>query len=77
MSNLSEQQIIRREKLTKIRELGINPYPAELFKISHTADDINKSFKEKSKVIVAGRLMSRRIQGKASFSDIMDTSRKI
>ena len=77
MSNLSEQQIIRREKLAKIRELGINPYPAELFNISHTADDINKSFKEKSKVVVAGRLMSRRIQGKASFAELMDSSGKI
>ena len=77
MSNLSEQQIIRREKLAKIRELGINPYPAELFNISHTADDINRSFKEKSKVVVAGRLMSRRIQGKASFAELMDSSGKI
>ena len=77
MSNLSEQQIIRREKLAKIRELGVNPYPAELFNISHTADDINKSFKEKSKVVVAGRLMSRRIQGKASFAELMDSSGKI
>ena len=77
MSNLSEQQIIRREKLAKIRELGINPYPAELFNISHTADDINKNFIENSKVIVAGRLMSRRIQGKASFAELMDSSGKI
>ena len=77
MSNLSEQQIIRREKLAKIRELGINPYPAELFNISHTADDINKNFIEKSKVVVAGRLMSRRIQGKASFAELMDSSGKI
>jgi len=77
MSNLSEQQIIRREKLAKIRELGINPYPAELFNISHTADDINKNFIENSKVVVAGRLMSRRIQGKASFAELMDSSGKI
>ena len=77
MSNLSEQQIIRREKLAKIRELGINPYPAELFNISHTAADINRCFKEKSKVVVAGRLMSRRIQGKASFAELMDSSGKI
>ncbi len=77
MSNLSEQQIIRREKLAKIRELGINPYPAELFNISHTADDINKNFIENNKVVVAGRLMSRRIQGKASFAELMDSSGKI
>ena len=77
MSNLSEQRIIRREKLAKIRELGINPYPAELFNISHTADDINKNFIQNSKVVVAGRLMSRRIQGKASFAELMDSSGKI
>ena len=77
MSNLSEQEIIRREKLAKIRELGIDPYPAELFKVSHLVEEINKDFKENSKVIVAGRLMSRRIQGKASFAELMDSSGKI
>ena len=77
MSNLSEQQIIRREKLAKLRELGINPYPAELFEITHSSKGINEDFKEDSKVVVAGRLMSRRIQGKASFAELMDSSGKI
>ncbi len=77
MSNLSEQEIIRREKLAKIRELGIDPYPAELFNVSHLVNEIKKNFKENSKVIVAGRLMSRRIQGKASFAELMDSSGKI
>ena len=77
MSNLSEQEIIRREKLAKIRELGIDPYPAELFKVSHLVNEVKKNFKENSKVIVAGRLMSRRIQGKASFAELMDSSGKI
>ena len=77
MSNLSEQEIIRREKLAKIRELGIDPYPAELFKVSHLVNEIKKNFREDSKVIVAGRLMSRRIQGKASFAELMDSSGKI
>ncbi len=77
MSNLSEQEIIRREKLAKIRELGIDPYPAELFKVSHLLKDINKNFKENSQVVVAGRLMSRRIQGKASFAELMDSSGKM
>tara|TARA_B100000242_G_scaffold293252_1_gene270787 strand:+ start:12766 stop:14463 length:1698 start_codon:yes stop_codon:yes gene_type:complete len=77
MSNLSEQEIIRREKLAKIKELGIDPYPAELFKVSHLVNEIKKNFKENSKVIVAGRLMSRRIQGKASFAELMDSSGKI
>ena len=77
MSNLSEQEIIRREKLAKIRELGIDPYPADLFKVSHLVNEIKKNFKENSNVIVAGRLMSRRIQGKASFAELMDSSGKI
>ena len=77
MSNLSEQEIIRREKLAKIRELGIDPYPAELFKVSHLVNEIKKNFQENSNVIVAGRLMSRRIQGKASFAELMDSSGKI
>ena len=63
MSNLSEQELIRREKLNKIRELGINPYPAELFQVTTNSSNIKLNFIEGEKVIVAGRLMSRRIQG--------------
>jgi len=77
MSNLSEQELIRREKLKKIRELGIEPYPADLFKISSNSKIIKSNFKEGSKVLVAGRLMSRRIQGNASFAELQDSSGRI
>ena len=56
MSNLSEQELIRREKLNKIRELGINPYPAELFQVTTNSSNIKSNFIEGEKVIVAGRL---------------------
>jgi len=77
MSNLSEQELIRREKLKKIRELGINPYPADLFKISINSKQIKADFKEGEQVVVAGRLMSRRIQGNASFAELQDSSGRI
>ena len=74
---LSEQEIIRREKLNKLREYGINPYPAALFTISTDTNKIISEFKEDQSVSIAGRLMSRRIQGKASFAEIQDSSGKI
>ncbi len=77
MSNLSEQELIRREKLNKIRELGINPYPAELFQVSTNSSNIKSNFIEGEKVVVAGRLMSRRIQGNASFAELQDSSGRI
>ena len=77
MSNLSEQELIRREKLNKIRELGINPYPAELFQVTTNSSNIKSNFIEGEKVIVAGRLMSRRIQGNASFAELQDSSGRI
>ena len=77
MSNLSEQELIRREKLNKIRELGINPYPAELFQVTTNSSNIKSNFIEGEKVIVAGRLMSRRIQGNASYAELQDNSARI
>jgi len=77
MSNLSEQEIIRREKLEKIRELGINPYPADLYPVTHLSEQIKSNFIENEKVVIAGRLMSRRIQGKASFAELLDSKGKI
>ena len=77
MSNLSEQELIRREKLNKIRELGINPYPAELFQVTTNSSNIKSNFIEGEKVIVAGRLMSRRIQGNASFAELQDSNGRI
>lgn len=74
---LSEQEIIRREKLSALRELGINPYPANLFPVNHTSKQIKKSFEEGKKVIVAGRLMSVRDQGKASFAELQDSEGRI
>ncbi len=74
---LSEQELVRREKLVKIRELGINPYPANLFPVSHTTKQIKGNFEEGKKVIVAGRLMSRRIQGNASFAELQDSEGRI
>ena len=70
---LSEQEIIRREKLNALRELGINPYPADLFPVNHTSKQIKENFEEGKKVIVAGRLMSVRDQGKACFAELQDS----
>ena len=74
---LSEQELVRREKLNKLRELGINPYPANLFPVNHTSKQIKEYFEESKKVIVAGRLMSRRIQGSASFAELQDSEGRI
>ena len=75
--HLSEQEIVRREKLSALRKSGINPYPADLFPVDHTTADIKGNFEEGKKVILAGRLMSRRIQGKASFAELQDSKGKI
>lgn len=74
---LSEQEIIRREKLEKLRELGINPYPANLFPVDHTSKQVKENFSEGKKVVIAGRIMSTRIQGKASFAEIQDSEGRI
>ncbi|TBW28095.1 lysine--tRNA ligase [Gramella sp. KN1008] len=77
MQQLSEQEQIRREKLSAIRKAGINPYPADLFPVDHTTTDIRENFEEGKKVVIAGRLMSRRIQGKASFAELQDSKGRI
>jgi lysyl-tRNA synthetase class 2 len=74
---LSEQEQIRREKLNKLKSLGINPFPANLFPLNSNSKEINSNFKENKKVVIAGRIMSRRIQGKASFAEIQDSKGKI
>src|SRR5690606_41130527 len=74
---LSEQEIIRREKLSKLRALGINPYPANLFPVDHTTKQIKETFEESKKVVTAGRLMSVPDQGKASFAEIQDQEGRI
>lgn len=74
---LSELELIRREKLTQLRNLGINPYPAALYPVDNSSNGIKQDFKEGQKVIIAGRLMSRRIQGKASFAELQDADGRI
>ncbi|MBT0607508.1 lysine--tRNA ligase [Aequorivita echinoideorum] len=74
---LSELELIRREKLSQLRALGINPYPADLYPVDNTSKKLKESFEEGKKVIIAGRLMSRRIQGKASFAELQDADGKI
>ncbi len=74
---LSEQELVRREKLTKLRELGIDPYPAALYPVDTNSKNIKEGFEEGKKVIIAGRLMSRRIQGKASFAELQDSEGRI
>jgi len=74
---LSEVEIIRREKLTQLRALGINPYPADLYPVDHTSKAIKEQYTEGTKVIIAGRLMRKKIQGKASFAEIQDSEGRI
>ena len=74
---LSEQEKIRREKLAELINLGINPYPAKLYPVDHQSQDIKTKFSENKKVVIAGRIMSRRIQGNASFAEILDNQGKI
>ena len=77
MAKLSEQELIRREKLEALRKFGINPYPAAQFNVNFYASNLPKKYKEGKKVILAGRLMSRRIQGSASFAELMDSTGRI
>jgi len=78
---LSEQEIIRRESLNKLREMGIDPYPANEYKITNNCkelkEDYNPEINNFQDISVAGRLMSRRIMGKASFAEIQDESGRI
>ena len=74
---LSEQELVRRESLNKLRALGINPYPQALFPVNALSKDIKENFEEGKEVIIAGRLMSRRIQGNASFAELQDSAGRI
>jgi len=74
---LSEQELVRREKLAKLRAMDINPYPADLYPVNNTSKDIKQNFSEGKQVVIAGRLMSRRIQGKASFAELQDSEGRI
>ncbi|WP_405292520.1 lysine--tRNA ligase [Algibacter sp. Ld11] len=77
MSQLSEQELVRREKLVKLRAMGINPYPADLYPVTHTSKSIKQDFIEEKQVVVAGRLMAINIQGKASFAQLQDGEGRI
>jgi lysyl-tRNA synthetase class 2 len=78
---LSEQEIIRRESLQALRALGINPYPAEEFKVTNLTQDIKDNFESKpdeyKEVVIAGRIMGRRIMGSASFFELQDSSGRL
>ena len=77
MQELSDQEQLRREKREKLMEMGIDPYPAALFPVSHKSSDIKNNYQEGEEVIIAGRLMRRKIQGKASFGALQDDSGRI
>ena len=74
---LSEQELVRREKLNRLIELGIDPYPAALFPVKNYSNEIHNTFRDGKLVTVAGRLMSRRIQGNASFAELLDSTGRI
>src|SRR6188508_999179 len=77
-TTLSEQEIVRREKLTRLQEAGIDAYPAPLYPVSHYSSDIKSAFTEEnkeefSKVCVAGRIVSINDKGKVFFIKIQDS----
>ena len=77
----SEQEIVRRESLQKLLELGINPYPSELFDVNVSSTEIKKNYNSDKlgykNIQIAGRLMSRRVMGKASFAELQDSTGRI
>lgn len=74
---LSEHEIQRRGALSKLRELNINPYPAQAFEVTHFSSSVKSEFIEDQRVRMAGRIMSQRIMGKASFAELQDSSGRI
>ena len=76
---LSEQEIGRRQSLQELRAMGINPYPAAEFPTNAYSTDIKAQFKEgeQREVVIAGRMMGRRVMGKASFAEIQDSKGRI
>lgn len=79
--SLSEQEIIRRQSMEELQKLGINPYPAELFEVNASAEEIHLNYPkqkiEYKDVSIAGRMMSRRIMGNASFIELQDETGRI
>ncbi len=74
---LSEQEIIRREKLQQLRDLGVEPYPAEEFVVTSNSKEIKEKYEEGKVVKLAGRLMSVRVMGKASFAELQDSEGRV
>ncbi len=76
---LSEQEVVRRQSLQQLRDMGIEPYPAAEYPTNAFSTDIKSNFNENDKreVCIAGRLMSRRVMGKASFAEIQDSKGRI
>lgn len=81
ISDLSEQEIIRRNSLQAMRDMGIDPYPAPLYPVNAYTDEIRNNFSDEAEqpreVCIAGRIMSRRIMGKASFMELLDSHGRI
>lgn len=83
MSNLglNEQEVVRRNSLEELKKLGIDPYPAAQYHVNTNSKEIHDNYKEEDnnfqEVIIAGRIMSRRIMGKASFMELQDEKSKI
>ncbi|MDQ3393382.1 MAG: lysine--tRNA ligase [Bacteroidota bacterium] len=79
--HLSEQEIFRRQEREELLKKGINPYPSETFEVNVTADDIHRNYLKRKtdykNISLAGRLMSRRIMGSASFAEIQDATGRI
>lgn len=76
-SQLSEQELIRRESLTALRKLGIDPFPAAMYEADSYVSDLLEDFQEGKQVVMAGRIMSRRIMGNASFVELKDATGRI
>ena len=74
---LSEQELVRRDSLQKLKAEGIEPFPAALFPVDTLSKEVRENYEEGKKVIVAGRLMSKNIMGKASFSSIQDSEGRV
>lgn len=77
IQNLSDEEIVRRSALNKLREKGIEPFPAAEYVVSDYSKDILANYQEGKEVVVAGRLMNMRVMGKASFADLHDSKGKI
>src|SRR5215217_6426794 len=76
---LSEQEVVRREKLQQLQALGIDPYPAPLFEVTHTAQSVKEGYSEEKaeefkNITLAGRVMSVRDMGKANFAKLQDST---